>query len=74
MSVVYEDECVGCSSELGCLGSACPNKNVKHYYCDKCKQEFEPEALFIDEYENELCDECLLNKYDTVAQREEKEC
>ena len=43
------------------------------YYCDKCKKEFEPEALFIDENENELCDECLLSKYETVAQREESE-
>ena len=71
MAIVFEDECIGCPPGMGCLGSACPNKKVKHYYCDKCEQEFEPEELFIDEDDKELCDECLLSKYDTVAQREE---
>ena len=31
-----EDECVGCPPEMGCIGSACENKNVPHLYCDEC--------------------------------------
>lgn len=68
-----EDECVGCPPEMGCLGSGCPNRNVHRYYCDKCKREFEAEELFINEDEDELCTNCFLSNYDTVAQREEKE-
>ena len=26
--IKYEDECVGCPPERGCLGSVCPNRNV----------------------------------------------
>ena len=33
---VVEDNCVGCPSELGCLGSACPYKNMHIDYCDEC--------------------------------------
>lgn len=68
---IVQDECCDCG--LPCKGDRCPNRNVTRYYCDKCKKEFEPEALFIDENENELCDECLLSRYETVAQREESE-
>ena len=51
--VKYENECVGCPPELGCLGSACPNRNVPHLYCDKCGEE-------VDEfYEDELCIDCV---------------
>ena len=35
----YEDECVGCPPEMGCLGSICPNRNVPHYFCDYCGEE-----------------------------------
>lgn len=54
--VKYEDECVGCPTELGCLGSACPNRNVPHFYCDECKDEVE--TLY--HYDGkELCLECI---------------
>lgn len=36
MMVKYESHCVGCHSELGCLGSICPYINVPVYYCDVC--------------------------------------
>ena len=58
--VMIEDECVGCPGGMGCLGSACPNRNVKHYICDKCKDdvetlyEFEGEQLCIDCIEERL--------------------
>lgn len=64
------NECVGCTSlGLHCMGSTCVNRNVIRYYCDKCGEEFEPEALYVTDDE-ELCDECLLNTYETVAQKE----
>lgn len=37
----YENECVGCPPELGCLGSCCPNRNVPHFYCDNCGDDVE---------------------------------
>lgn len=33
---VYENQCVGCPPEMGCLGSVCPYKNVPVNYCDQC--------------------------------------
>ena len=27
----YEDNCVGCAPELGCIGEACPYQNMKEY-------------------------------------------
>ena len=39
--ITYEDECVGCPTELGCMGNACPNRDIKHLYCDKCGDDVE---------------------------------
>lgn len=51
----FENECIGCPPEIGCLGSSCPNRNVPHYYCDKCGTE---DVLY--EYEDgEYCIECI---------------
>lgn len=67
MSKTYEDECVSC--DLPCIGSACPNRNVPHYFCDDCEDEFEPEALYYDDVtDEELCATCLLKKYKTVKE------
>lgn len=66
-----ENECVGCTSlGLHCLGDACSKRNILHYYCDKCGEEFEPEALYVNEDGEELCTECILSNYETVAQKE----
>lgn len=56
--VRYENDCVDCG--LPCLGSACPNRNVKHLYCDNCKSEVEELYEYDD---SELCEECLLNMF-----------
>lgn len=57
-----ENECVGCPTEKGCLGSACPNRNVPHFYCDKCKHE---EVLY--EYDDgEYCIDCIKEKLTVV--------
>ncbi len=54
----YEDECAGCPPELGCMGDACEYKNVPHWYCDECGEEFKPEELRqLDG--KELCQECF---------------
>jgi hypothetical protein len=65
-----ENECVGCTSlGLHCLGDACSKRNILHYYCDKCGEEFEPEALYVTEDDEDLCEECILENFPTV-----KEC
>lgn len=56
------DECVGCPKEIGCLGDTCPNQNVARFYCDECGEE---EILYIHDGE-ELCQECLLKKFEKV--------
>ena len=60
--MTIENECVGCPPEMGCLGSACPNLNVKRFYCDECGNE---ETLY--EYgERELCIDCILKQLTVV--------
>ena len=60
----YENECVGCPPEIGCLGSGCPNRNVKHLYCDKCGEDVE-ELYKVDG--EELCEECLLKRFKKIT-------
>lgn len=59
----YENECVGCPPELGCLYDACPNRNVRHLYCDKCGCE---EDVLYNYDGEELCAECLLDEFDVI--------
>ena len=57
-----ENECVGCPSEMGCLGSSCKYSNVTRYYCDKCGEE---STLY--HYDNyEICEQCLLAEFEIV--------
>lgn len=64
MGIRYEDECCGCAvPSYPCMGSACPNRNVPHLYCDKCEEEVE------DLYKTkngQLCAECVLKKFEKV--------
>ena len=63
--IKYEDECVGCPPERGCLGSACPNRNVPYYYCDICGEEVDS---YFDIDGEMVCDDCahdmLIEMYD----------
>lgn len=34
--IIYEDDCCGCPPEMGCLGNACPKRNVLQRVCDTC--------------------------------------
>ena len=61
--ITYEDECVGCPTEMGCLVSACPNRNVKHLYCDKCKDDVEKLYKYDGQ---EICEECLLKEFEVI--------
>ena len=69
--VEFENECVGCPPEIGCLGSACPKRNVPHLFCDSCEDEFESNELYMFDGEM-LCSECLLNKFEKVSESEKK--
>lgn len=62
--VMMENECCGCATEnYPCLGSACPNRNVPHLYCDKCEEDVEE----LYETENgQLCAECVLGMFEKV--------
>jgi hypothetical protein len=55
--IEYENECVGCPKDIGCLGSSCPYVNVKHLYCDNCSDEVD----YLYEYcDKQICKDCLL--------------
>lgn len=51
------NECVGCR-DLGkpCLGSACPNRNILKFFCDRCGIEM---TDIYDVDGEELCEDCL---------------
>lgn len=49
------NECVGCPKEIGCLGSACPNRKVTRFYCDECGEE--TQLYYYDG--QELCINCI---------------
>lgn len=60
----YENECVGCPPEMGCLGSSCPNRNVLHLICNKCGDETQ-----LYEYDGEeLCIDCIEEKLKKVTE------
>lgn len=58
------NECVGCKDMgLYCLGSACPNREVTRYFCDKCRQEAE-ELYYFDG--REMCIDCIAGELEKV--------
>lgn len=55
--IVYENECVGCPPEMGCLGELCQYREVPYFHCDKCGDDAEYQ------YDgNEYCLDCLLEE------------
>lgn len=64
------NECCDCAvPAYPCIGESCFRRHVPHWYCDICEAEEEPEHLFVyDGYE--LCLECLILHFRTVAERE----
>ena len=62
--VRFEDECVGCPPEMGCLGSCCPNRNVRRLYCDKCEQEITKMYVIDgDEFCKDCAEDVLFERY-----------
>ena len=59
--VIHEDRCVGCPPERGCLGDACPNKNVAVYICDHCEEDIEGVVYEVDG--EDLCEYCLHQRF-----------
>lgn len=57
--VVFENECVGCPTEMGCYGQSCPNRNVPHYFCDKCGKEIMDDYDKITEGDFDYHSECI---------------
>lgn len=47
--------CVGCPTEMGCLGEFCPYCWEYHIYCDSCGREVD-EVTRIDD--TDYCEEC----------------
>ena len=60
--VKYENECVGCPPEWGCMGSACPKRRVKVTYCDCCGEEIDRGEVYEVDGED-LCESCLKDKF-----------
>lgn len=60
--IEYENDCVGCPPEMGCLGDACRNRNVPHYYCDECGNE----TTLYKFDDKELCIDCIKDLLDEV--------
>lgn len=54
--IKFENECVGCPKEMGCLGSGCPYTHVPYLTCDKCNQD--TDELYNTE-EGQLCKDCV---------------
>ena len=62
--VTYENECCDCEvPAYPCLGSSCPNRHVKHYYCDDCRDDVEKLYRFDGE---ELCLDCVEKRLEVV--------
>lgn len=62
--VTYENECCGCAVPgYPCIGSSCPNRHVKHYYCDNCKDDVEKLYRFEGD---ELCLDCIEKRLEVV--------
>lgn len=58
-----ENDCCGCAvPAYPCMGSACPLRNTKHYYCDECGIE----TTLYHYGDRQLCAECVINQLDVV--------
>ena len=60
--VKIENQCVGCPPNMGCMGDACPNRNVKVIYCDHCGDEIDSEDVYEVDGED-LCESCLKDMF-----------
>lgn len=61
--IVTENQCVGCPTELGCLGDSCPNRGIRCLVCDEC--DCAADILYVVDGQ-EVCEDCLKNMFDTI--------
>lgn len=65
MAVRIENDCCDCATEsYPCLGDQCKYRNVKHFYCDRCREEVD--ELYYGVSGMELCAECALKELEKV--------
>ena len=54
-----ENHCCGCAAPgYPCLGSACSNRRVTVFYCDRCGEEVREDDLKRNEDGEEICEDC----------------
>ena len=74
--IKYENDCVGCPPNMGCMGDACPYKNVPHYYCDECGEEIVDNPGYAEYYTTDctdhLCKDCYEKALDYLYEDNEK--
>ncbi|MEE0264369.1 MAG: hypothetical protein UD936_01980 [Acutalibacteraceae bacterium] len=58
----FENQCVNCGM-LPCLGSSCPNRNVRVLNCDDCGQA--ADKLYVLNGD-EICERCLLKGLEVI--------
>lgn len=63
----YENECVGCPTEMGCLGSSCPYINVPRDYCDSCGKEGATYRIDGEDYCEDCAKEYLQDVFDDLT-------
>lgn len=62
MTIRYENQCVDCPPEMGCLGTNCPKREVEIYICDRCGAE--TEELYISNNYEDICYSCWTEEED----------
>ncbi len=65
--VKYENQCCDCiAGAYPCIGKDCHHRNGKIYVCDCCHDEVD--ELFEYDTEEQLCGDCLLEKFKKVKE------
>ena len=60
--IKFENECVDCPPDIGCIGSRCKYLNVPRFYCDECNDE--AELYWFDGMQ--LCIDCIEKRLERV--------
>lgn len=71
--VKFENECVGCPAEMGCLGTACPYMNVERCYCDMCGDDNAEYRIGHEDYCENCTKDYLQQCFDDLSIKEKAE-
>lgn len=69
----YENRCVGCPAEMGCLGHTCSNRNVPVNHCDQCGNEGVEYKVNDEDYCEGCVEQYLLEVFDSLTILEKAE-